>query len=163
VLSAPLTALHALPLEGGTLSIRHAEIGDMPFVLDSWLRSYASTPWGLSLGPRYRTVQEHRARWCIERGTCLAAFDEEAPEIVLGWACGRRDPSTLDYVYVMREARGRNIGRLLAMQVLGGQPSGTVRMTHRVRREFRKNLPANWIWLPLTREETGDAHAPQAR
>ena len=153
MLSAPLTNLHSLPLPEQPLGVRYLSAEDMPFVFDSWIRSYNSNPWACQLGHLYKREQERRIRWCLAHGHGLAAYDEDAPEVVLGYCVGDRPSKRLDWVYVMRDARRRNIGRLLVLTLLDGDNAGTVRMTHRPRREWRSKIPQKWVWQPLTREE----------
>ena len=102
------------------VKIRGAHSGDVPFVLNSWLKSFrdgndsaASVP-----GPLYYPAQEQHARRLLELSVCFIAANQADPNQILAWAAvGRTGFSTgslvLHYLYVKKPFRKLGAASLL--------------------------------------------------
>lgn len=107
--------------------LRGAKALDLPFVADSWRRSYEDAPSAKapSLAEYIRTQ-----RRVIE--TCLASSDTTIahwpgdPDHILGWVSHR--PGVVHYVFVKQVYRRRGLGRALLEHAAGRD--GTVWTTH---------------------------------
>jgi hypothetical protein len=136
--------------------IRPASNDERAFVLDSWVKSYQDVmplharTYGLGRWGWMRRVAE----WAIATTPTLVVTLTGAPEVVLGWCCGK--PGLVHYCYVKGPARKQGLATELLEAVLGEHPSKAraVRMTHRPQGRMR-HLPAalGWQWEPVTLEE----------
>lgn len=137
------------------LEVREARDDDMSFVLDSALKSYANSPFATSRGSRYYEEEERVLRWCIVRGQLLIACDEGEPDVILGWACGRREPAVIDYLYTKSKARRLGVASMLVKALLGDDwRKCKPRITHRPQAHMRRLIePLGWVRCPVTAEE----------
>lgn len=137
------------------LEVRDAAEDDWSFVLDSWLKSYANSPHATNRGSRYYAEQEATARWCIGRGQLLIACDESERDVILGWACGRREPAVVDYLYTKSKARRLGVASMLVRALLGDDwRKCKPRITHRPQAHMRALIePLGWVRCPVTAEE----------
>lgn len=109
------------------LVIRPAVEDDTALILDSWLRSYADSPFARRI-PRdlYRSRYGHQGlvKDLLASGltTCLVLPDDES--YVVAWSCA--DEGALHYVWTRLLFRRRGCCRRL----LGAQPLPVVRVTH---------------------------------
>jgi GNAT superfamily N-acetyltransferase len=141
------------------LTVRHMREDEYAFVLDAWKKGYAYSKFAMNRGPRYWDEQDKIARFCMTRGTVLVATTEEAPDAALGWICGRREPATIDYIYVKSDARRLGVATGLFL-ALAGVPwrQWRPRMTHRTWKRQLKALVegVGWAFAPVSAVEMGD-------
>lgn len=87
-----------------TLSIEPAELGDMPYVFSTWLRSYAESQYGRSLPAHAYYAAQHRTiERLLERGARVYVARGTEPGWLAGWVCCERGPAghyVLHYAYV---------------------------------------------------------------
>lgn len=94
--------------------VRRAESKDVPFVLDSWIRSCSDYP------------RDSKREWILRElarpgSEVMVATLDEDHDLLLGWAATRADPVRGDvvlYVYVKLAYRGNGIAKAL----LEGKP-----------------------------------------
>ena len=79
-------------------TLRPAEDGDRPFVLDSWVRSYGRSAFAVSEGQDYRDIQDAIAKRLAETSATLVCCLADDPEPIIGWTC--TGPGVVHYVYV---------------------------------------------------------------
>ena len=140
-----------------SLVIAPATEAQLPFVLDSWARSYQ--PFMPDYARTYGMGKWGWTQWCAERlvhmSPVLVAALEDVPDVALGWACG--EPGLVHWCYVKQPARGHGIAsELMAMLCRGHERTGG-RMTHRPGKHLRAQAHAlGWRYEPLTREDFDD-------
>lgn len=135
-----------------TLLVRpYRDATDRPFVLDSWVKSYANSTFARRMGHRYLAAQEAVARWCLGDARTLVAHHDEDEATVLGWCCG--GPGVVHYVYVGHRARRLNVATILLAHQLGQAPEAEVRVTHKPPPYLTAKVPRGWSLRPLTAEE----------
>lgn len=114
------------------VSFRKLWPGDVPFLFDSWLKSFrkarevAEVP-----GHIYRDGQHALAARLLERCGALVAFNPRIPEQIIGWAVSERVETTflVHYVYVKHPFRRFGIGRALLLEA--GPGCSRTQHTHR--------------------------------
>lgn len=142
---AAVPAPHAVELR---FLVAFATEEQLPFVLDSWARSYA--PFFPAYAKTYGMGAHGWIRWCAEklvrRATVVVAALEDVPDVVLGWLC--YEPEAMHWGYVKSQARRNGIlGAML--------PAGDVRrITHRPGKHLRAKCHAMGLrYEPITKEE----------
>jgi len=142
----------ASPPATGQLRITQMTAAERPFVLDSWVRSYL--PFRPPYAPSYGMGAKAWTLRCAERLTMaqpvLVATLDQAPDVVLGWACG--GPGVLHYCYVRQPARRNGIASAL-LQTLLDPPRTGLRLTHRPGKHLRVRARDFGRYEPLTMEE----------
>lgn len=121
--SPPSHDEHAEPVNPGkgvAVQVRVGEPGDIAFITDSWLRSYACDQWtSCPGGPReYFDTQRQVVAACLQSSEVLVACPEDGLDQILGWLCWR--PHVLHYVYVKPYYRRRGVGMLLLERAFAG-------------------------------------------
>jgi GNAT superfamily N-acetyltransferase len=150
-MTAPATIADA-PRVGPRVVVRPSTIDDVPFVLNSWLRSHRSGPWARYVGDAtYYENHGPLAHALLELCPPLIACDEQHPELIRGWICGERylGSLTVHYVYVRADWRHWGIARQL-VEALGhkeGEPIVATAITN-VYAQGRKKLPLRVVNNP---------------
>ncbi len=128
--------------------VRPVEPGDMPFVLDGWIRSWRTSPWA-------GCVPNNRI-WEVTRA-CIADLVTRGAEILVAEVGGRlvgfvchEAPDLLHYVFVKRTGfRGLGIGRRLVQEsVVALALNHAGRFTHRTRSSTWL-MNDGWVWDPV--------------
>src|SRR3981081_2592959 len=86
---------------------------ELPFVLDSWVKSYQALMPGYAAtyGMSRWDWTKHCAQWATSHAVVMVAVVEDYPEVILGWACA--DDATLHYAYTKSPLRRRGIATQL--------------------------------------------------
>lgn len=136
--------------------VRPYESGDLPFVLDGWIRSWRTSPWAGCI--------PNNLIWEVTRG-CVASLlargaTLEVAEVdrgdgsarLVGFVCW--EPGVLHYVFVKKNGfRGLGIGRWLVDRSFD-RPGA---FTHRTTMSSWL-LDDGWVWDPVP-SRVKDAHA----
>lgn len=136
--------------------VRPASPDEHRFVLDSWVKSYQDLmpPYGRTHGLDRWGWTKRVAEWALATTPTVVLTLQDAPDVVLGWCCGK--PGLVHYIYVKGPARRQGLATELLGVVLGEHPSKVrgVRMTHRPGGRMRPVCNAlGWQWEPVTLEE----------
>jgi len=98
-----------------TLRIRTAKEADMPFIVDSWKRSYEGAPAVRGADrDHYRIEMSRTIRRICDRATVRVACDPEDESTLVGFAAYLQNTdssATLCYCYVKKDFRGMGIAR----------------------------------------------------
>lgn len=104
-----------------TIHLRPMEAGDVNFVLSSWLRSYRDASPDVQEsripGAVYWPMHEAVVRDCMKRGQVAVAYQPDAPEVILGWACLEETANhsrALHYLYVKHLYRAFHVEDFLS-------------------------------------------------
>lgn len=108
------------------IRIRLLEAKDRPFILSTWLRSFArapSSPMKSMSPPLYYFEQGRLIEGLLRRAQVLVAADPDIADAILGWIVAERwtepsDIAVVHYVYVKTDFHGRGIGRALTQPFL---------------------------------------------
>lgn len=95
---------------GITVVVRPATFDDVPFVMDSWLRSFGKgRTWVFRGVDGARFYDNHRkiVEELVARSFVLVACLAEVPDALLGWACAEKD--CLHYMYVKNKYRRKGV------------------------------------------------------
>ena len=107
------------------ISLEPMQQSDVPFVLDSWLRSsapYESFKEGCDKARHFKTERLVAER-CLADGTTLVAVIPGSGERQLaGWIC--YGPLAVHFVYVKSILRGNGVGSALVKAALAGSTEG---------------------------------------
>lgn len=124
------------------LDVRKPVGNDIPYITDSWLKSYQDAPAMAGVGRDVYRANEHdliESLW--DDATWLVATVPTIPDFVAGWMCGEatdRGP-IVHYVYTRNSfngpdgkvpARKQGIATALVSTFLEGMPRGRVWYTH---------------------------------
>jgi hypothetical protein len=105
----------AAALQQPSVVLRRATAADVPFILNSWLRSHWDA-WGEPHGiPKGHYFAEAHRKACLtlSRAECLLAINPEDESHLLGYVVW--EPGTLHYVYVKHPYRKEGLAsRLVA-------------------------------------------------
>jgi len=114
-----------------TLAFRAVKTEDFNFVLSSWMKSYRDTKRTIK-NPAYFAGHQRLIAALGERRSMIIGCDADAPEWIVGFACGQMldDGRILvDYVYVKQPYRERGIAKAL-VAALGWSPGMGVVASH---------------------------------
>lgn len=92
------------------IAIRPMIDSDRPFIFDSFRRSFDS-----SAGPNTRPYPVHCFAALLDIGECHVAVAADSPDVIIGWSLVIG--TTLEYVYVKKDARRCGIARELVGHV----------------------------------------------
>jgi hypothetical protein len=122
---------------GGEVLYRAATPADVPFILDSWMKSWRKSPWAGTLpNNRFFAITRESIEQLIARGSTFeVASSHTKPDHILGWICHElttdSEPRTvIHYLYVKDPYLKSNIARTLVDRAPGRQPGY---YTHRYR------------------------------
>lgn len=111
------------------ISLRTVEPGDMPFVWDSWLRSYRESPWaGVIPNNLYREVTQAVITELRARGAIITlAVRRDDPNEILGYVCHERVPGgvAVHYVFIKDAVRRQGLASELLSHARLSWPQGT--------------------------------------
>lgn len=143
--------------------LREHEAADLPFIFDSWIKSYWDgvnrEPWpqvydGKDLigviGARlnrdqfFTPGQRALAAACIASAGCIVAHINGRPDELLGFACGSN--GWLHYVYVKSPYRRIGVGRSLVERVIGD--AKRVKVSHLTKHVDRVLVGRDWSHVP---------------
>jgi GNAT superfamily N-acetyltransferase len=116
--------------------------GDEPYIFSRWLKSYSRSSWAKAVGTAYWQQHHKLVERLMRDTTVLVAGWAEDDNVIAGFACGD-SPTTVHYVWVETEWRGRGVARRLIEQVLGVVARDVV-CTH----DSRRALPEGWRYDP---------------
>lgn len=111
------------------VAYRAATADDVPFILDSWMKSWRKSPWaGCIVNNSYFKVQRETIEQLIARGAKLeVACSPTKPTQILGWVCSEltTDPeprTVIHYIYVKDPYLRLPIAATLVQRSPGRQP-----------------------------------------
>jgi hypothetical protein len=114
---------------GGNVLYRTATPEDVPFVMDSWMKSWRKSPWaGCIPNNRYYDVTRDGIEQLIARGATLEiACNPTNPKQIFGWVCRELttdDPAVcvIHYCYVKDPFLRMGVGETLVARSPGRQP-----------------------------------------
>ncbi len=95
--------------------IRQGKEEDLPFIYSTWLRNYKhSSDFAKEIAPAvYYKFHQAAIERIIKRGALvLMAVDNEAPDVIWGWAVVEKTPEAdiVHYLYVKKAFRGLGVG-----------------------------------------------------
>jgi len=133
--------------------VRAGCVGDLDFVLASWVESARYDAFCRDAGPAWRAEHRALAQRLVESSTLLVAHAPGDIDAIFGWALGRA-PAVLHYVYVKRgDARRLGIARTLISRLFDAEPDAVaslpVEYTHRPAVRGLA-IPASWRYVPVT-------------
>ena len=119
---------------GTKVSIREYERGDVPFIFNSWLKSYRGSPVVRSVPNTIYYAEHHEVISGILASANLelwVACDEGNPNTILGYVVGesREDCTLIHWVYAKQPVRMQGLAKTLLGKVLDGE-SKTLYYTH---------------------------------
>lgn len=132
--------------EAPTFRIRPAVEADLPFVVHSWLHSYASTGAKASSSSVYWDHHPNLVKAALGRSSVLVACPDDDPESILGWICIDRvgKHGLIHYVYVKHPFRRLGI----ASALLAPLRPVPMCITHKTSVTEKMNLPSYWVHNP---------------
>lgn len=98
------------------LIYRPAEPAELDFILDSWLKSYRTSPWaGVVRNHRYHEETRGTIEDLLGRGAKLTVASAPDTGRVLGWVCheSKQDVLVIHYIYVKDPFRKLGVGKSL--------------------------------------------------
>lgn len=126
---------------------------DVPFIMDSWAKSWRVSPWaGCIPNNRFHEVHRSTVEDLVGRGAkFLVLSPDTQPEVVVGWICyelDKRGITVCHYLYVkdpykLSQGLQETAGRLL--EATPGQKPGLY--THRTK-AIVEALGRGWIHAP---------------
>ncbi len=134
-------------------ALRDVQKDDLPFIFNSWLKSYRDSP---AMGGIPNTVyyagQHALIEALLERSRVVVACAKDDPTQIMGYALAEYvdDVRLVHWVYVKHTFRGFGIGRALEGAVIGLPSSSPVHYSHRVKTTDRllKNRTA-YVYNPF--------------
>lgn len=125
------------------------DVEELPFIFDSWSRSFRKSPWAGCV-PNYLWEQVVRAcaTEILDRGAdVLVALAPGETRRVMGYSVA--EPGVLHWLYVKTDYRKLGIGRKLLSAATARWPVGPKTYSHRTRASV-SFLGADWRWDPVT-------------
>lgn len=130
-----------------SVTYRALEPDELPFVLDSWSRSWRVSEWAGTV-PNHlaASVLRELVGGLIARGAKITVADFGGR--ILGWVCyeHKGDDTVLEFCYVKDPYRRRGLGRELVSHAIGDR-RGEVFYTHKTRAS-KYVLPERAQWAP---------------
>jgi hypothetical protein len=113
------------------IRLRTYEDGDLPFILNSWLRSYRRSVSDVP-GWFYWSRQKALILALLERSYTVVACDPDDPDVVYGFAVVESDGHTfhaLHWAHVKHGLRGAGVARAM-LRALGIFENSDITLTH---------------------------------
>lgn len=113
-------------------ALRPPESADVPFLYNSWLKSYRDSPTVAGIpNTLYYTGQHALIERLLRDCEVVIACSKEDPGQILGYGIGETGlgTATVHWIYVKHPFRGFGIGRALYQDLVGDQAN--VYFTHR--------------------------------
>lgn len=118
-------------------TLRPATDADLPFVFDSWRRSYGDAEFARSPDlATYIRTQRAVIEQALGTSRVTVAHDQEDERHILGWVCYR--PSVVHYLFVKKPVRGWGIGTALLTHAWP-DASGALFTTHNRNLSFARH------------------------
>lgn len=116
-----------------TMQVRAAHNLDIPFLTDSWLKSFQGS-YHVKKLPAWLYRQQHHkiVTQLLARSLVLVACDEAAPNVIWGWTCAEmiNDTLVVHYTYVKEAFRGFGIASKLIAELLAHETPEALVYTH---------------------------------
>jgi hypothetical protein len=138
-------------------TIRNGKAEDLHLVLDSWVKTYAQSPYARAMGrvgskkTLFFQRTEARVRALLQACPVKVACDEVDEDVVIGWACG--NPPYLHYVFVKSDFRKKGIAKDL-VRSLGFEESELCLVGSQTDLSKNLKLPEKWSWDPMAPVDT---------
>lgn len=135
------------------VELRKAEPGDVPFITNSWLKSYRSNGIGNRLVPNDVYFQMHHKilEAILPKGLAVVLCNPQDRDMILGWAHAETfsDGLVLHYAYVKNSLRKHGLFTQLMETLLEHEKPQAVFYTHKTE-AFDKLNPRRhgWIYNP---------------
>jgi len=154
---------------------------DVPFVAQSWLKTYApahamvkrsdyldkhNRRLGSQLRHAYFVDHAPRVERWMRRGVVLVACLEADDEVIAGWVCGEHDVTSdvtaLHFCYVKSGYRKAGVGKALVTGLLEQLGRRDVVITHLTPMAQKTRATRTWPHVPWLAFTAGDRDATQA-
>ena len=135
------------------VQMRKAEPGDVPFITNSWLKSYRSGGIGNRLVPNDVYYQMHHAilEVILPKGLAVVLCNPEDRDMICGWAHAEtfNDGLVLHYAYVKNSLRRHGLFTKLMDTLIEHERPQSIMYTHKTE-AFDKVTPKHkgWIYNP---------------
>lgn len=127
-----------------TLLVRHANKGDIGFIMSSWLRSFRDGDMVEGVPNQVYYYQHHKVLESIlSRATTVVLCLPDSPDVIFAWFCFEAVENGLvgHYIYTKDTFRRAGLAKKLYDYVISEELPAQVFATHRVNpmgREFKK-------------------------
>jgi GNAT superfamily N-acetyltransferase len=132
------------------IRLRTANQEDIPFIFNSWLKSYRSSTFAKGISSTVYFSEHHKViRRIIDSSTIIIACNEEEPSQIYGWICaGKTDGIfTLHYTYVKKPFRNFGLGKQL-LNAFEHDPTYAAIYTHQTTHATRLAGKYNFVYHP---------------
>ncbi len=132
------------------IRLRSANEEDIPFIFNSWLKSYRNSYFAKAVTNTVFYTEHHKLlEKIIENNQVVIACKNDEPDQIYGWICaGKTDGIfTLHYVYVKHPFRGFGVGKQL-LNVFDHDPAFAGIYTHHTKTAERLAPKFNMIYHP---------------
>lgn len=140
-----------MTLDNPLYTLRAVETQDIPFIYNSWLKSYrdsatvAGVPNTIYYGEHHRVIE----KILNSAGTLVTvAVNSDDLAQIFGYIVGRKldTVNVIDWLYVKHPFRGHGIGK--ALEAIFATAPTPVHYTHRVKHAERVLKSRNYIYNP---------------
>lgn len=132
------------------IRIRKANEEDIPFIFNSWLKSYRNSKFAKSITSTIYFTEHHKIiQSIVTKNEVLIACNNEDPSQVYGYCCAGFTEGffTLHYIYVKHSFRGLGIAKVL-MSKFNHDTSTASIYTHHTRVADKLAPKYNMIYHP---------------
>lgn len=132
------------------IRLRTANEEDIPFIFNSWLKSFRNSNFAKSITSTVYFTEHHKViRKILETNQVIIACNEEDPGQIYGWICaGKTDGIfTLNYIYVKQPFRNFGIGKQL-LNAFEHDPAFAAIYTHQTNFGAKVAPKYNFVYHP---------------
>lgn len=132
------------------IRLRAANEEDVPFIFNSWLKSYRSSHFAKFVSNTVYYNEHHKLiEKLAKENTVIVACNEKDPTQVYGWICGSHIDGffVCHYVYVKHSFRNMGIGKEL-LNSFSHNPDTASIYTHHTRVCDRLAMKFNFVFHP---------------
>lgn len=130
--------------------LRQANDEDIPFIFNSWLKSYRSSTFARNISSTVYFTEHHKViKKIIESNHVIIACNDDNPGQIYGWICaGKTDGIfTLHYIYVKQPFRNFGMGKQL-LNAFEHDPSYAAIYTHQTNFGAKLAPKHNFVYHP---------------
>lgn len=132
------------------IRLRLANDEDVPFIFNSWLKSYRTSNFSRSITNTVYFAEHHKLlERILKTNKVVIACRDDDPSQICGWACAGITDNifTLHYIYVKHPFRGFGVGKAL-LNAFEHDPSTASIFTHCTKTAERLAAKYNMIYHP---------------
>lgn len=132
--------------------VRNIHRDDVPFVTNSWLKSFRESPENKQVKSTFYFADGHKLlEEIIPRSVVLVVCDRQDPHQILGYACYEMFDTALilHYIYIKHTFRSMGIASTLMRYAVGAEAPPALFYTH-MTRKFRRmaDKKEGWYYRP---------------